>query len=685
MTKIGTIEIDTRAATKSINSLQQELKEAKKALNDLSIGSEEFEEQAAAVQQVETELKAVNALMKGQQSAYDTFQRGVIGSMQSIAGGAQTVVAAMQLFGSENEDVIKSLQKMQALMAFTSGLQSFKQLSGALNNIQKAITATNTALGKTKAAIAATGIGALLIILGALYTNWGKVSTAIDDFCNKTLGASWEKIKAFFKNFDDILAKTKGAVIGFFESVGDVVGAFAKTAVSALNPRNWFTEEGQQSIKQSLEGLQETFANFGKNIQEERAKALDEHTTEKQLNTIKKGLEELEESYKRDELTYASYLNKKLTLLKEQATLEKKLYASSATETLTSIKQTQEERLKHNKEIVKNNVETLKLLKDGYATQINDEKQQATQLLQNNIWYWKEKQKATQEGSVEYLTLQNNITAAEKKLLQERADMYLEAATQTAPVSVGDELSKLQAPEDTSIEDDATAKKEAIQEMLSDLGAQLQEFNNIASNSTTVALQSMTEAMSMYGDNLMSTIEKAKAGVETTTDEIVSATTAAISIAGSVTSNILQNAVDQQDQTSKEGFEKAKKLQIAQATIQMLTGVATALSGAFTTKSGPWDLILAIVQAATITASGLATIAQIKKQKYNSSSASTASVSTTAAASDATTSLSTGAIAGVENTSDLTDKMSNIKVYVTETDITNTQNKVETIESNNSY
>ena len=685
MANIGRIEIDTSVAAKSLNDLQKELKEAKKALNDLSIGSKEFEEQAQAVRDIEEELKGVNQQLKGQQSAYETFQRGVIGSLQSIAGGAQTIVAAMQLFGSENEDVLKSLQRMQALMGFTSGLQSFKQLSSQLNNIRKAITATNTALGKTKAAIAGTGIGILLILLASLYTNWDKVSTSIDNFCNKTLGKSWQNIKDFFTNFDNYLAKLKGSVVGFFQNIGGLAVSFGTTIATTINPKNWFTEEGREAMKQQLNNLHESFSNFTEGIHDAQEKALDEQTTQKQLKLVKAGISELEESYKRDEVSYSNYLNRKLELLNKQAKLEKKANKQIGTETLTELKKTREEQKKVNTDNVNNNIETLKLLRDGVALQIQDEKQQATQLLKNSIEYWKAKQKQTEEGSKDYLTLQNNITQAEKKLLQERADMYLEASQDNPkPVDVGSELSNLQAPaQETEGTDEAAKKKEETQAMLQELQTQLQGFNEIMTSSTTVALESIVAASQTYGASIASVLEKAKNGVEVTNEEIATATTAAIAMAGSVTSNILANAIQQQDTSSKEGFEKAKKLQIAQTTIQMLTGVATALSGAFTTKTGPWDLILAAIQAATITASGLATIAQIKKQKYNSTSAGT--VSTTSAATDASSSLSVSDYAGIENTNDLTQQLGNTKVYVTETDITETQNKVKTIENNNTY
>ena len=78
---------------------------------------------------------------------------------------------------------------------------------------------------------------------------------------------------------------------------------------------------------------------------------------------------------------------------------------------------------------------------------------------------------------------------------------------------------------------------------------------------------------------------------------------------------ILDDVASSQDTSNKEGFEKSKKLQIASATIQMLTGIATAMSGVFTTKTGPWDIALAAIQAGSIAASGIMNINKIKQTK----------------------------------------------------------------------
>lgn len=161
-------------------------------------------------------------------------------------------------------------------------------------------------------------------------------------------------------------------------------------------------------------------------------------------------------------------------------------------------------------------------------------------------------------------------------------------------------------------------------------------------------------------------------------DKIVQSAMQLTSIASGTIVDILNGIADQQDQSNEEGFEKAKKLQIAAATIQMLTGIATALAGTFTTKTGIWDIAIAAAQAASIAASGAINIAKIKNTKYNSSSSSTPSVSSSAVNSTVIPPVQySQAVQGAQTE----QKIGNQKVYVLESDITSTINKVNVAES----
>ena len=132
----------------------------------------------------------------------------------------------------------------------------------------------------------------------------------------------------------------------------------------------------------------------------------------------------------------------------------------------------------------------------------------------------------------------------------------------------------------------------------------------------------------------------------------------------------------------EEGTEEQKGMAIAATTIQMLVGIATALSGVFTTKSGPWDIALAAVQAAAIAAAGIASIVQISQVRPDGGSGSSVSVpSINVGAAVAASPDFTQTIDGAMTQTAIEDQ----RVYVVEHDITETQNKVEVTQAMATY
>ena len=131
----------------------------------------------------------------------------------------------------------------------------------------------------------------------------------------------------------------------------------------------------------------------------------------------------------------------------------------------------------------------------------------------------------------------------------------------------------------------------------------------------------------------------------------------------------------------EEGTAEQKGLAIATTTIQMLTGIATALSGAFTTKTGPWDIALAAVQAASIAAAGIASITKISQVKSDGSGASTSVPSVNMGAVVASAPEFVQSVDGAMTETAITDQ----KVYVTEHDITETQKKVQVAQNRATY
>jgi len=120
--------------------------------------------------------------------ASDTFKfDAAVGATQALASGFEIAQGAAALFGSESEDLQKSLLKVQAAIAVANGVQQVAALVTEQSAVKTAVltaaqatyaTVVGTSTGALKVfrlALAATGVGALVIGLVALYENFDKV------------------------------------------------------------------------------------------------------------------------------------------------------------------------------------------------------------------------------------------------------------------------------------------------------------------------------------------------------------------------------------------------------------------------------------------------------------------------------------------------------------------------------
>lgn len=151
-------------------------------------------------------------------------------AVQGLAAGFEVVQGTAALFGAENEDLQKSLLKVQGAMAVANGLQQISNLlleesklkTVALTVAQRIYTATITltsgALKGLKVALAATGVGALIVALGAVVAYWDDIKGAISGvsaeqeglnaLANANLATENEKLEAL--DSQDNILKLQG-------------------------------------------------------------------------------------------------------------------------------------------------------------------------------------------------------------------------------------------------------------------------------------------------------------------------------------------------------------------------------------------------------------------------------------------------------------------------------------------
>jgi hypothetical protein len=86
----------------------------------------------------------------------------------------------MALFGSESEDLQKTLVKVQGAMALAQGLEGLGKVEQQFKTLAKdTLTSVTKAFSTLKGAIISTGIGALVVALGLVIAYWDEIKEAL--------------------------------------------------------------------------------------------------------------------------------------------------------------------------------------------------------------------------------------------------------------------------------------------------------------------------------------------------------------------------------------------------------------------------------------------------------------------------------------------------------------------------
>ena len=190
-----TIEIDvnSQGATSGINNVTNSIEQTDKATKSLKA---QLKEATLEVQKLADEFGATSKeVIEASKRAADLKDRiedandsilafkgegafnATAKALGSVASGFSAVEGAIVLAGGQSEEFQQTMLKLQGAMALAQGLEgledagrSFKQLGAVAKN----------ALAGIRTGIAATGIGVLLIALGAVVAYWDDIKEAVN-------------------------------------------------------------------------------------------------------------------------------------------------------------------------------------------------------------------------------------------------------------------------------------------------------------------------------------------------------------------------------------------------------------------------------------------------------------------------------------------------------------------------
>ena len=201
----------------ALGSLKTQLRQATAEVQALSEKFGATSEQAVEAAKRASQLKDAIGDSKNLIDAFnpDTKFKAFSQTLSSVAGGFAAVQGALGLLGAEGEDVQKTLAKVQSALALSQGLEQLGDLGDAFKNVK---TVAIDAFKGIKAAIGSSGIGLLVLALGAIVAYWDEIKAAVSgvsveqkkltEETNKNLKAQQEKLQAI--DSQDNILKLQG-------------------------------------------------------------------------------------------------------------------------------------------------------------------------------------------------------------------------------------------------------------------------------------------------------------------------------------------------------------------------------------------------------------------------------------------------------------------------------------------
>ena len=206
------IKVNDGGATQTLGQLENELEGINQQLKEVEIGSDAFKDLSKKSQELTKDLEGAQRAITG--LTQEDKIRGFQGSIDILAGSVAGLTGAVGLLGIENEEFEKYTAYAANAIAFSEGIRTAAQGVVDLGStLQKSATAqtlfaratafASTTMGKFKIALAATGIGAIVLALGLLITNFDKVKEAVEkaSLIFPGFGAAVDIAKAAFEKF----------------------------------------------------------------------------------------------------------------------------------------------------------------------------------------------------------------------------------------------------------------------------------------------------------------------------------------------------------------------------------------------------------------------------------------------------------------------------------------------------
>ena len=621
---------ENNAATTSVKELRQELKAQKVIMLSAEEGTKEYNDalqKAAGIQHtLKEQMEEVNA------SAIDFGQiaGNVVKATGGIVAGFQAAKATMNLFGVENEAVLESLEKMQNLMAITQAIPALDDGVKAFKRLGLVIKSATAGMSGLKKAIISTGFGALVVALGLIIANFDKISAWLDEITGQTdfLGNLSDKVigglNAAWAGLVQTLKAVGNAIVTYvtapFKSVWDAIQAYTSTEGDFMDK----LKAAGSAMKNGFVAEWKDVGNDFKEIGVVSANAYQQGFNKNHAKRLAKNVEEAKE---------IGDARGKAKADAEEAAYKKRLSQIDSQQRAEML--------------------ALQALGLGYEEYVNQKQALEDKFTQKRI-----------EALKDILATEKDLTEQEISDLQSELISLQDSLYKKPEKTSGTTSTPTNAPEDENVSN--------VKQISEAINASALALNDFSNNPAWGNILKNVATLAANWDTLQENIKKGGKDAFTAYAQIAATALGAVA-------QMMNGLAAEQDTSNKEGFESAKKFQIAGATMSMLSGIASAWASSMQLGFilGP---IVGSALSAMMLGIGIAQIAKIKNTQFGGGGSTSGASATPNASAVASIQAPVQYTQDVQRAS-IEGAIKDTRVYVTEQDISSTQKKVDVAES----
>lgn len=605
-----------------IKTVKQQLREAKEAALQAKEGTEEYfralQKAAGLADQLKDVNEAVNTLNPGEKAAaFGTL-------INTVAGGFQTITGLYGLLGEKSEDVEKMLLRVQAASALAMGVQSLVEAQKQWKNLSAAIQQTTifqqlntaaTSVASTVQSIFTGTVNATTLSFKALRIAIALTGIGLIALGLAALVMNWKKVNEAIDKGVEYIKKYKLAFASFALVLAPIIIPLLAVA-GAIKLINRAMGDGES-----------TAGDYEKRIKLLN-EALDKliETELKRRNALAGGANDIERQIK--------LLQAQGKTASETASLEDKLFRIR----LKNIDDEILARKKYAQDVTDLEQQRKDLVNDDYARQASLSKTLADKKIKDA----KEAANKLSKSEEDITNLTKDELLKRQEAAKKEADEYRDllrvkrdeawAIEDATTLKIKEELQKRRDAERASDDERAAAEQQAFEDRKERIEAGFQLAQAAANSLNTL-------------NNIIT--ENEKKGLKE--GEVLSV------------------------ETQKKAFKRAQALALIQTTINGAQAIATII-GQMPKFDGGFATAAALISASAAIATQYAVIAS---QKFSPDTGGGGGAPNSPMSWKGNDGFNAPSIQPPTNTSGLIQEGENFKVYVVESDITNSQMGVQ--------